>query len=162
MAEVFAGIDLGGTTLVVALAGADGEVVVEKSIPTESHRGPQAVLQSAAELVNDLAKSAGARVAAAGMGVPGLADHPLTPLFVWLLIGGFAIKAGLFPVHMWLPVAHPIAPSSASALLSGVMIKAGAYGVIRVIYGVFGMSVINAPAMGTLLMRCFDFTISFE
>ena len=74
MAELYAGIDLGGTTLIGALAGADGKLVVEKSIPTESHRGPQAVLQSAAELVNDLAESAGARVAAAGMGVPGLVD----------------------------------------------------------------------------------------
>ena len=74
MAELYAGIDLGGTTLIGALAGADGEVVAEKSIPTESHRGPQAVLQSAAELINDLAESAGVRVAAAGMGVPGLVD----------------------------------------------------------------------------------------
>jgi len=74
MAELYAGIDLGGTTLIGALAGADGKLVVEKSIPTESHRGPQAVLQSAAELVNDLAESAGARVAAVGMGVPGLVD----------------------------------------------------------------------------------------
>ncbi len=96
-----------------------------------------------------------------GQGIPGLADHPLTPLFFWLLIGGFAIKAGLFPVHMWLPVAHPIAPSSASALLSGVMIKAGAYGIIRVIYGVFGMSVVNTPAMGTLLMWLAVFTMIF-
>lgn len=58
-------------------------------------------------------------------------------LAFWLLILGFAIKAGVFPVHIWLPQAHPIAPSSASALLSGVMIKAGAYGIIRVIYGTF-------------------------
>lgn len=44
---------------------------------------------------------------------------------------GFGIKAGMMPVHIWLPRAHPVAPSSASALLSGIMIKAGAFGIIR-------------------------------
>lgn len=49
------------------------------------------------------------------------------------LITGFAIKAGMFPLHIWLPKAHPVAPSPASALLSGIMIKTGAYGMIRTI-----------------------------
>lgn len=44
---------------------------------------------------------------------------------------GFGIKAGMMPVHIWLPKAHPVAPAPASALLSGIMIKAGAYGIIR-------------------------------
>jgi multicomponent Na+:H+ antiporter subunit D len=48
----------------------------------------------------------------------------------------------MFPVHIWLPEAHPIAPSSASALLSGVMIKVGAYGIIRTVYGIFGVSIL--------------------
>ena len=48
-----------------------------------------------------------------------------------LLIFGFGVKAGMLPVHVWLPDAHPVAPSPASALLSGVMIKAGAYGIFR-------------------------------
>jgi hydrogenase-4 component B len=47
------------------------------------------------------------------------------------LIAGFGVKAGMVPLHIWLPDAHPAAPSPASALLSGVMIKAGAYGIIR-------------------------------
>lgn len=46
---------------------------------------------------------------------------------------GFGIKAGMVPLHVWLPLAHPAAPSPASALLSGVMIKAGAFGIIRLI-----------------------------
>ncbi len=96
-----------------------------------------------------------------GHGIPGLAASPLAPLLFWLLIIGFAVKAGIFPVHMWLPVAHPIAPSSASALLSGVMIKAGAYGIIRVIYGVFGPSVVNTPTMATVLMWVAVFTMIF-
>lgn len=74
MAELYAGIDLGGTTLVGAIAGTDGRIVAERSVPTESHRGPQAVLDTAADLVNTLADSVGARVAAIGMGVPGLVD----------------------------------------------------------------------------------------
>ncbi|MEW6382309.1 MAG: proton-conducting transporter membrane subunit [bacterium] len=64
-----------------------------------------------------------------------------SPHFVWIFwayIFGFAVKAGMFPVHVWLPEAHPIAPTPASVLLSAVMIKAGAYGIIRTIYAVYG------------------------
>lgn len=53
---------------------------------------------------------------------------------------GFGIKAGMVPLHIWLPKAHPVAPTPASALLSGIMIKTGAYGLFRVFY------VILAPA----------------
>lgn len=49
------------------------------------------------------------------------------------MIAGFGVKAGMVPLHVWLPLAHPAAPSPASALLSGVMIKAGAYGMLRVV-----------------------------
>ncbi len=48
-----------------------------------------------------------------------------------LMIIGFGIKAGMVPLHIWLPKAHPVAPAPASALLSGIMIKTGAYGIIR-------------------------------
>ncbi len=51
---------------------------------------------------------------------------------IGLLIFGFGIKAGMAPVHVWLPRAHPVAPTPASALLSGIMIKLGAYGMLRV------------------------------
>lgn len=56
--------------------------------------------------------------------------------FICFLIG-FGMKAGMFPLHVWLPDAHPVAPSPASALLSGIMLKTGAYGLIRVIFHVF-------------------------
>lgn len=52
-------------------------------------------------------------------------------LIIILLVFGFGIKAGMAPVHVWLPKAHPVAPTPASALLSGVMIKIGAYGILR-------------------------------
>ncbi len=45
---------------------------------------------------------------------------------------GFGVKAGVLPLHVWLPEAHPAAPSSISALMSGVLIKTGIYGIVRV------------------------------
>lgn len=50
-----------------------------------------------------------------------------------LALAGFGSKAGLAPVHVWLPRAHPAAPSHVSALMSGVMIKMGIYGLMRVL-----------------------------
>lgn len=52
------------------------------------------------------------------------------PVFL-LFLAGFGLKAGIFPLHMWLPVAHPAAPSHVSAMMSGVMIKMGIYGIVR-------------------------------
>ncbi len=46
------------------------------------------------------------------------------------MLFGFGAKAGLFPLHIWLPKAHPAAPAPASALLSGILTKAGIYGMI--------------------------------
>jgi hydrogenase-4 component B len=57
-------------------------------------------------------------------------DPALAPLF-WLALFGFGMKAGLFPLHIWLPSAHASAPSHVSAILSGVTIKLGVYGLVR-------------------------------
>ena len=57
---------------------------------------------------------------------------PALFLFFMLLIG-FGAKAGLFPLHIWLPDAHPAAPSHVSAVMSGVMIKTAVYGFLRLI-----------------------------
>ena len=54
----------------------------------------------------------------------------LAPLF-WLALAGFGIKAGFFPLHIWLPSAHANAPSHVSAIMSGVAIKMGLYGIVR-------------------------------
>lgn len=59
---------------------------------------------------------------------------PVSPMrdgIVALLILGFALKMGLAPLHVWLPLAHPAAPMPASAVLSGVVVKAGVIGLIR-------------------------------
>lgn len=47
---------------------------------------------------------------------------------------GFAAKAGVVPLHVWLPEAHPVAPSNVSALMSGVMLKTAIYGIIRITF----------------------------
>lgn len=52
-------------------------------------------------------------------------------LIFFLAFTGFASKAGVFPLHIWLPHAHPAAPSHVSAIMSGVMIKMGIYGILR-------------------------------
>ncbi|MBI3591091.1 MAG: hydrogenase 4 subunit B [Candidatus Melainabacteria bacterium] len=54
-------------------------------------------------------------------------------LFIFVLIG-FGTKAGLIPLHIWLPEAHPAAPSHISALMSGVMIKTAVYGILRFVF----------------------------
>ena len=68
--------------------------------------------------------------------------HPLsegmrTLVFLMTLIG-FGTKAGIVPLHVWLPYAHPVAPSHVSAVMSGVMIKTAIYGLIRVYFDFFG------------------------
>jgi hydrogenase-4 component B len=55
----------------------------------------------------------------------------LTLIFVLTLVG-FGIKAGIMPLHVWLPSSHAIAPSHVSAIMSGVIIKMGIYGIVRV------------------------------
>lgn len=57
---------------------------------------------------------------------------------VFAMLIGFGAKAGMFPLHAWLPAAHPVAPSPASAVLSGIIVKAGVLAVIRVVYYVAG------------------------
>lgn len=59
-------------------------------------------------------------------------------IFVLFLIG-FGIKAGVIPVHIWLPLAHPAAPSNVSALMSGIMIKTAIYGILRFVFTLLGI-----------------------
>jgi multicomponent Na+:H+ antiporter subunit D len=73
-------------------------------------------------------------------GVPGGLISEPSGLALFAFVGfliGFGIKAGMFPLHVWLPDAHPAAPAPASALLSGIMIKTGAYGLIRIFHDIY-------------------------
>ena len=71
-----------------------------------------------------------AMLADLGPGASALSPGAAT-LATALVLGGFASKAGLAPLHAWLPEAHPRAPSQVSALMSGVMLKVAIYGLIR-------------------------------
>ncbi|WP_181708700.1 complex I subunit 5 family protein [Chthonobacter rhizosphaerae] len=77
----------------------------------------------------------------ASLGLPGA-----NAAILWLMILGFGIKAGLMPLHVWLPVAHPAAPVPASAVLSGAIVKAGIFGLLAFLP--LGVSV---PVEGTVL-----------
>lgn len=67
----------------------------------------------------------------------GLVSGPLRDVLFLLFLAGFGVKAGVIPLHIWLPEAHPAAPSNISALMSGVLIKTGIYGIIR--FAAFGL-----------------------
>jgi hydrogenase-4 component B len=56
-----------------------------------------------------------------------------------LFLAGFGVKAGIIPIHIWLPEAHPAAPSNISALMSGIVIKTGIYGLARVLFEFLGV-----------------------
>lgn len=71
------------------------------------------------------------------MRTAGLPPLPATAAFVLALVG-FGAKAGLVPLHVWLPDAHPAAPSPVSALMSGVMLKTAVYGFLRVTFDIVG------------------------
>lgn len=62
---------------------------------------------------------------------------------VCCMLIGFGTKAGMFPLHGWLPTAHPVAPAPASAVLSGVITKSGVLALIRVIYYIVGPELIR-------------------
>jgi formate hydrogenlyase subunit 3/multisubunit Na+/H+ antiporter MnhD subunit len=69
------------------------------------------------------------------------ANHPAPPtaaLVLLLALAGAGSKAGLVPLHVWLPLAHPAAPSHVSALMSGVMTKVAIYGFIRIVFDLLG------------------------
>ena len=66
------------------------------------------------------------------------APAALPGLVLILVLIGTGSKAGLVPLHVWLPLAHPAAPSHVSALMSGVMTKVAVYGFVRVVFDLLG------------------------
>ena len=85
---------------------------------------------------NTLTFSAGGVISAAAAGQHG----QILLAAAMLMLIGFGVKAGMFPLHAWLPSAHPVAPAPASAVLSAVIVKAGVLGMVRVVYYIFGVS----------------------
>ncbi len=70
----------------------------------------------------------------------------------FLVILGFGTKAGMFPMHGWLPTAHPVAPAPASAVLSGVITKAGVLAIVRVVYFLVGAKALAGTWVQTAFM----------
>lgn len=85
-----------------------------------------------------------AAVAAAAPSIPA----PAGLLAVACLFVGFAVKAGLVPLHAWLPVAHPQAPSPVSGPLSGILTKAGVFGMVKVLGAVLGAAALSRLSLG--------------
>ena len=69
---------------------------------------------------------------------------------VFAMIVGFSVKAGMFPLHAWLPTAHPVAPAPASAVMSGIIVKMGVLGMIRVVYYLVGADAIRGTWVQTV------------
>jgi formate hydrogenlyase subunit 3/multisubunit Na+/H+ antiporter MnhD subunit len=77
-------------------------------------------------------------------GFDAIREHHLSPVLatgvLFLTLLGAGAKAGIVPMHAWLPLAHPVAPSHISALMSGVMTKVAIYGLIRILF-----DLVNTP-----------------
>jgi hydrogenase-4 component B len=80
-----------------------------------------------------------------------LSPGPARSLVFLLFFAGFGVKAGMIPLHVWLPEAHPAAPTSISALMSGIVIKTGIYGMFRVC--AFGLGEPRL-AWGIIVLAC--------
>ena len=90
----------------------------------------------------------------------GLDPDPLRIIFV-LLIGGLGVKAALVPLHAWLPAAM-VAPAPVSALLHAVaVVKAGAFGIVRMIYDVYGIALVHDLGLNLPLALAASFTIIY-
>jgi multicomponent Na+:H+ antiporter subunit D len=70
-------------------------------------------------------------------------------IVAFVMILGFGVKAGMFPMHAWLPTAHPVAPAPASAVLSAVIVKGGVLAIVRVVYYIFGADFLRGTWLQT-------------
>ena len=85
-------------------------------------------------------------------------DFTYPSLLFFAIILGFLSKAGVVPLHVWLPYAHPAAPSPVSALMSGVMLKIAIYGMFRLLFDVlypwpleWGITILTLGAVSSLV-----------
>ncbi|MBE0416218.1 MAG: oxidoreductase [Coriobacteriia bacterium] len=79
----------------------------------------------------------------------------------WCFIIGFGVKAALVPLHGWVPDAHPAAPAPFSAVLSGVMVAAGSFGIMRIVFQVFGVGLLAMLGVMPVLAGIAAFTVVF-
>lgn len=97
-------------------------------------------------------------------GALGHLTNPAQPALVVIFaifMAGFGVKAAIFPLHGWLPTAM-VAPAPVSALLHAVaVVKAGAFGIIRTVYDVYGISLVDELGVGPPLAAAAAFTIIY-
>ena len=79
-------------------------------------------------------------------------NEGLMLIVAFSMIIGFSVKAGMFPLHAWLPTAHPVAPAPSSAVMSGIIVKMGVLGMIRVVYYLVGADFIRGTWVQTTWM----------
>jgi len=79
----------------------------------------------------------------------------------WCFVAGFGVKAALVPLHGWVPDAHPAAPAPFSAVLSGVMVATGSFGILRVMYNVFGVELLRELGVMDWVGYLAAFTVLF-
>ena len=79
-------------------------------------------------------------------------NEALMLVVAFSMILGFSVKAGMFPLHAWLPTAHPVAPAPASAVMSGIIVKMGVLGMIRVAYYLVGADFLRGTWVQTAWM----------
>lgn len=87
------------------------------------------------------------------------ANRSVLMVVVFLMLLGFACKAGMFPLHGWLPKAHPVAPAPASALLSGNITKMGVLFILRVLFYSVGADFIKGTWVQTVLLTLSVITV---
>ncbi|MDY0339718.1 MAG: proton-conducting transporter membrane subunit [Coriobacteriia bacterium] len=105
--------------------------------------------------------SAGTQTLASG-GILSADTDPMTlQAIFWCFLIGFGVKAAIVPLHGWVPDAHPAAPAPFSAVLSGVMVAAGSFGIIRMIFQVFGVSLLKSLDLAPYLTGFAAFTVLF-
>ena len=145
------------------------EMMTLLSVPLVLHIGTRKAVEAAYRYL-------GFSVAGAGLGLLGLfvlQDYCTTDLFMpggvldlvragedralllvvfFIMAIGFGCKAGMFPLHAWLPIAHPVAPAPASAVLSGLITKMGVLALIRVAYYLFGWSFLDGSWAQTAVL----------
>jgi len=122
----------------VAIDGFDGER--RRSIfiyLVMMHAGAAAVIGA---FLGFLPHAANLDFASVRAGAPFMTVGARATIFLLAFVG-FGVKAGIVPLHLWLPKAHPIAPSPVSALMSGVMLKTAVYGFIRFAFDLLGAGI---------------------
>ncbi len=127
--------DMASFYLGYGLVSFSGYLLVTQPNSREAWRAGRVYLVMA--LAGEAAILIGLLLVAGALGNASLSALAADPTIVvdsgarWWLFAGFAVKLGILPLHVWLPLAHPVAPVPASAVLSAVIVKAGLMGWLR-------------------------------